>query len=277
VSDQAWENLQYCLHDEIVRLPVVLRAAFVLCVLEGRRHEDAATELGVAVGTLSARVSRARQILLNRLTARELTMAAVALSSTAGVAAVPEPLLMIVRHSLADGFTSVSKTVVNLATAAGGSSMTMKWIASAVVAGMLATGLGGLWFANAQDKGKTPPQASPAPKATPVEAEPKLDEGPKLIAGEWSKPVTDSREYSVRGRLLLREGRQVDCARGSLRIAKRRRHETRRACALRSHRPTCPNGREIRTTPRNVKSSRNRHERPPARGWPFSVFQRVIE
>jgi len=59
--DETWESLNFALHEEIARLPELLRAAFVLCVLEGKRHKDAATQCGVPVGTLSARVSRARK------------------------------------------------------------------------------------------------------------------------------------------------------------------------------------------------------------------------
>src|SRR5262245_52373308 len=45
-SDEAWESLNFALHEEIARLPELLRAAFVLCVLEGKRHEDAALAQG---------------------------------------------------------------------------------------------------------------------------------------------------------------------------------------------------------------------------------------
>src|SRR5262249_27203453 len=58
-SNERWEALNLAVHEEIDRLPARLRAAFVLCVLEGHRHRDAAAQLGVPVGTVSARVSRA--------------------------------------------------------------------------------------------------------------------------------------------------------------------------------------------------------------------------
>src|SRR4051794_30915039 len=56
-TDETWDAIHHAVHDEIARLPETLRIAFILCVLEGRRHADAAAELGVPIGKLSARVS----------------------------------------------------------------------------------------------------------------------------------------------------------------------------------------------------------------------------
>jgi RNA polymerase sigma factor (sigma-70 family) len=160
-SDETWESLNFALHEEIARLPELLRTAFVMCVLEGKRHEEAAAQLGVPVGTLSARVSRARKKLLDRLRAGGLAPTiAVAFGTASATAAVPEPLLMWVRHHLADGFVSVPKAIRNLA--AGGSSMTMKWIG--------ALGLSGLLFAALATWLLLPAPtttAAPAPKPVP--------------------------------------------------------------------------------------------------------------
>ena len=47
----------------IQRLPPQTRWAFVLYCIEGMRHEDVASELGIAVGTSKAQVHRARSLL----------------------------------------------------------------------------------------------------------------------------------------------------------------------------------------------------------------------
>ncbi len=174
VPGEDWEALHLAVHDEVARLPVILRVAFVLCVLEGRRYEDAAVQLGVPVGTLSARVSRARKMLLDRLSTRGLApavaVAAVAYGTANVSAAVPGPLLLLVRHHLADGFASVPKTIVNFATSvAGGASMKVKLLTAAVlIAGTLTATAGGVWFGNAQDKGRLPPGSGPAtPRVVP--------------------------------------------------------------------------------------------------------------
>src|SRR5262245_615921 len=60
VSEATWEALHGAVHEEIGRLPGPMREAFVLCVLEGRRNQDAARLLGVPAGTLAARICRAK-------------------------------------------------------------------------------------------------------------------------------------------------------------------------------------------------------------------------
>jgi RNA polymerase sigma factor (sigma-70 family) len=61
-------DLEGMLHREIGRLPERYRAPVVLCDLEGRTHEQAARHLGLPVGTVKSRLTRARQRLRRRLT-----------------------------------------------------------------------------------------------------------------------------------------------------------------------------------------------------------------
>jgi RNA polymerase sigma factor (sigma-70 family) len=60
------------LHREIGRLPARYQTAVVLCDLQGLTHEEAARRLGCPVGTMSSRVSRARERLRRRLDRRGL-------------------------------------------------------------------------------------------------------------------------------------------------------------------------------------------------------------
>jgi RNA polymerase sigma factor (sigma-70 family) len=106
VSGEAWEALHFAVHEEIARLPAALRAAFVLCVLKGHRHRDAAAQLGVPVGTVSAWVSRGKALLLARLRDRGLTpvvVAAVVCAAAPASAGVPQALVALVRRQLAAG------------------------------------------------------------------------------------------------------------------------------------------------------------------------------
>jgi RNA polymerase sigma factor (sigma-70 family) len=57
-------------HEEIGRLPVRFRAPVVLCYLEGWTCEEAAGRLGLPVGTVKSRLSRAKARLHSRLTRR---------------------------------------------------------------------------------------------------------------------------------------------------------------------------------------------------------------
>src|SRR5262245_16186154 len=84
------------LDEEIGRLPDHLRAAVALCELEGVSRRDAAARLGVAEGTLSSRLAKARTVLAGRLRGRGVALTAAGLCAALGrlaSAAVPARLL----------------------------------------------------------------------------------------------------------------------------------------------------------------------------------------
>jgi RNA polymerase sigma factor (sigma-70 family) len=58
------------LREEVSRLPDRYRLPLVLCYLEGKSNQEAATQLRCPVGTIKGRLSRARQTLRERLTRR---------------------------------------------------------------------------------------------------------------------------------------------------------------------------------------------------------------
>jgi hypothetical protein len=92
VPERAWDELLAAVHEEVGRLPEALRTAFVLCDLEGVRQPDAAARLGWKLGTLSGRLTKARQQLLARLADRGIAAGAVAIGTAAAGAAVPAGL-----------------------------------------------------------------------------------------------------------------------------------------------------------------------------------------
>lgn len=82
--------------EELARMALPLREALLLCDLSGRSHSQAAEALGVAKGTVTKRLAKAREELATRLTRRGITLGAGALSAliaTQAVAAVPALLL----------------------------------------------------------------------------------------------------------------------------------------------------------------------------------------
>jgi RNA polymerase sigma factor (sigma-70 family) len=96
-GDADWHDLRPVLDDEIARLPEKYRAPFVLCYLEGRTNEEAATQLGCPKGTVLSRLSRGRERLRARLARRGVALSATAfaltLSQNAASASVPAALV----------------------------------------------------------------------------------------------------------------------------------------------------------------------------------------
>ncbi|HEY7310123.1 MAG TPA: RNA polymerase sigma factor [Gemmataceae bacterium] len=181
------------LDEEVNRLPARQRVAFVLCCLEGRTGEEAARELGCPPGTVSSRLTRARERLRQRLIRRGIAPAVAAATGAAAGDAWSYP----VSAMLADT-TLKAALLFSSGKAAGGALtpqavllaegvlramfVTKLKIAAALVltAAVLATG--GIWThrtltAAPQEKEKPAPAAEPpaqppkpAPKAEAVPA-----------------------------------------------------------------------------------------------------------
>jgi RNA polymerase sigma factor (sigma-70 family) len=69
-------ELRPLLFAELNRLPTTYRAAVVLCYLEGKTNEEAARQLRWPLGTVKGRLTRARDLLRDRLTRRGVTLSA---------------------------------------------------------------------------------------------------------------------------------------------------------------------------------------------------------
>jgi RNA polymerase sigma factor (sigma-70 family) len=69
-----WEEDRQVLQEELDRLPDKYRLPLVLCYFEGKTNEEAAGQLRCPVGTVKARLWRAREVLRGRLTRRGLTL-----------------------------------------------------------------------------------------------------------------------------------------------------------------------------------------------------------
>ncbi len=87
------DELRDVLDEEISRLPEKFRSAVVLCELEGLGHDEAARQLGCAVGTVKSRLSRAREKLRPRLIRRGIAPTAWALTRESASAVVPAKLI----------------------------------------------------------------------------------------------------------------------------------------------------------------------------------------
>ena len=92
-ADLDLNELRVVLDDEIDRLPAKYRSAVVLCDLDGLGQDEAARQLGCAVGTIKSRLSRAREKLRSRLMRRGIAPSACALRSKSDSPVVPAELI----------------------------------------------------------------------------------------------------------------------------------------------------------------------------------------
>ena len=154
------------LDDEIAALAEKFRGPVVLCYLEGKTNAEAASTLGIPVGTVDSRLHSAKATLRARLTRRGFAVAALATGLPAGVGASDELIRSTVRAALAysAGSSLAAPAVTTLAREVSSAMTTFKFklIAAAAMIATLAGGLGtGVYFAQAGGD----PQAKAKPDA----------------------------------------------------------------------------------------------------------------
>src|SRR5262249_28837220 len=70
----AWRDVSPVVDEAVQKLPEQYRAPVVLCYLEGRTYAEAARQLGLSKGTLSTRLTKAREVLRARLAGRGVSL-----------------------------------------------------------------------------------------------------------------------------------------------------------------------------------------------------------
>jgi RNA polymerase sigma factor (sigma-70 family) len=153
VADSTWDAALAAVHEEVCRLPESQRVPFVLCCLEGTSVTEAANQLGWKLGTLSARLTRAKQTLIDRLAGRGLPAAVTAaVAATGGASSAEVPASLVTRTAeLVFAAEAVSPTILSLAHGVTGMTLYQtKLLAAAVLlVGGLTAGVGSGWLATA--------------------------------------------------------------------------------------------------------------------------------
>jgi RNA polymerase sigma factor (sigma-70 family) len=139
ICDEAWDDRDAILHEELSRLPARYRAVAILCDLEGLTQKQAADRLGWPDGTVRSRLARARDRLRERLTRRGMAPAV--------IPAAPRPSIdltsaALVQSTVQAALRPASGQVVGAMAAAG--------VVPAAVATLAEKGMRTMWLARSK-------------------------------------------------------------------------------------------------------------------------------
>jgi RNA polymerase sigma factor (sigma-70 family) len=159
VADSVWDRAMAAVHEEVARLPDQLRVPFVLCCLEGKGVTEAAEQLGWKLGTLSGRLTRAKDLLQVRLESRGVTVgvAATGVVLTAGLAGNVPAAVLEKAVQWANAGCQVPDSILQLSQGVLAMSMKKPIALATGLCMALCMGLGGArWVATAgaQDTGR---------------------------------------------------------------------------------------------------------------------------
>jgi RNA polymerase sigma factor (sigma-70 family) len=221
LAELSGRELSALLDEELARLPERCRAPLVLCYLEGRTRDEAAQQLGWSLGTFKRRLEGGRNLLRSRLTRRGLALSAALLATLLpqrAALALPPGLVAATARAVLSAAVS-ARAAVWAGRVSRGMFLT-RLQAGAVLAAVVAVGLGLAWAGPRGREPEEPPQpsahlAETRPAESPAAEERKDREGFPLPAealarvgsarlrhGRWAPNLT----YSPDGKMLATSG-----------------------------------------------------------------------
>jgi RNA polymerase sigma factor (sigma-70 family) len=211
-------ELKAVLTEELAKLPLRIQAAVMLCELEGASHEEASHRLGLPVGTLKSRLSRARARLRQRLIRRGLGPSDLAIVVSSPRLNVPEALIDVTSRiavSAASG-PSIEGSLIStsVATLTQGVLRTMFMTQLKVVAAVALVVLAGSALLLTRATAQNPPRTGAAdtpPAPAQDQRAPSDDEVDVLMLERaWAEAIP-RRDSAVVGRILAGDFSAIDC------------------------------------------------------------------
>ena len=199
LADLSWKEVRAMLDEELNALPERLRAPLVLCFLDGRTRNDAASALGVSLSTLKRRVADGLERLNQRLLRRGIVGGGLALAALDGRAlATQMPPALTTRVVAAFGTRPMTTSLAPLLTG---------WKAALAVVVLACGFVAGAGLVVSDD-----PMKPPQPKEERTEA-------PKARSDAFGDPLPEGavlrlgsvlfRHAGVRDFVLLPDGKSV--------------------------------------------------------------------
>jgi RNA polymerase sigma factor (sigma-70 family) len=233
LSEVTARELCAVLDEEMTRLPQLYRLPLLLCHLEGQTRDQAASQLGTSVRTVTRRLERGRELLRVRLTRRGITLPAALL-----VAELTAPTTSAAVPSLLAASTVKAAMLYAVGSTAGASSPEALTLAEGVLKAMSVSklkiavtfvvlftiaGVGAYGLQERLHREESPPSAPDSKERIRTDKPPRVDVlGDPLPAGATARLGTKRfrHQHTVRSVVVSRDGTRLVSASwdGTLRV-----------------------------------------------------------